>query len=178
MPGIGYTQRARASRQPTADSPQLLTSRDGTRHPGHVSRSPPYPHAPHRTLLLIMPPHLPPSTGPASTGRPWQRHHRRTRHRAAGHSGSPRAMRLSEEPPLSRRSHSATAAGNQAPQKPQCNRCRSSIRLQSSSTLTSIPSTTFSILGRSRLRNVSMRSPSMKLVASWVFRSVRNSRHF
>jgi hypothetical protein len=174
--------------------------RDGTRHPGHMSRSPPYPLAPHRTLLLIMPPHLPPSTGPPSTGRPWQRHHRRTRHRAAGHGGSPRAMRLSEEPPLSRRSHSATAAGKQAPQKPQCNRCRSSvqplqilsatvadpqcnrcrssIRLQSSSTLTSIPSTTFSILGRSRLRNVSMRSPSMKLVASWVFRSVRNSRHF
>ena len=174
MPGIGYTQRARASRQRTA--PYFIEGRDASSR-AHVALTP-LPSCPASYAPAHHAPSSSPSTGPPSTGRPWQRHHRRTRHRAAGHGGSPRAMRLSEEPPLSRRSHSATAAGNQAPQKPQCNRCRSSIRLQSSSTLTSIPSTTFSILGRSRLRNVSMRSPSMKLVASWVFRSVRNSRHF
>ena len=191
MPGIGYTQRARASRQRTV----LLTLHRGTGRviPGTCRAHPltllprivrscsscplifPLPRGPHPRGGRgngTRPPHTP------SRRRPWRL--------SASDASLGRASAKPSQPFRNSGREASSAKASVQPLQilsatvadPQCNRCRSSIRLQSSSTLTSIPSTTFSILGRSRLRNVSMRSPSMKLVASWVFRSVRNSRHF
>ena len=87
-------------RQRTAYS--FIEGRDAIPHRRAHPRVHPYPPAPHHSLLLIMPPHLPhpkghhprgPIHGAPSTGRPWQRHRRRTLHRATAHGGSPRAMR-------------------------------------------------------------------------------------
>ena len=233
MPGIGYTQRARASRQRTA--PYFIEGRDASSR-AHVALTPlpscpasyaPAHHAPSSSpfhgapihgaaVATAPPPHTPSRRRPwrlsasdASLGRasakPSQPFRNSGREASSAKASVQPLQILSAtvaDPQCNRcRSSvqplqilSATVADPQCNRcrssvqplqilsatvaDPQCNRCRSSIRLQSSSTLTSIPSTTFSILGRSRLRNVSMRSPSMKLVASWVFRSVRNSRHF
>ena len=189
MPGIGYTQRARASRQRTA--PYFIEGRDASSR-AHVALTPlpscPASYAPAHHAPSSSPFHGAPIHGAAVATAPPP--HTPSRRRPWRLSASDASLgRASAKPPQPFRNSGREASSAKASVQPlqilsatvadpQCNRCRSSIRLQSSSTLTSIPSTTFSILRRSRLRNVSMRSPSMKLVASWVFRSVRNSRHF